>query len=132
MDQQKLNEDFLDAVTENNIKETERLINLGADIHHLDNFAARYSAGYGFLDILKLLHSSGVPMLLKNNVLMGLAIVGHQREIIEYLKSEGVTLDDTLPEVITVLLSNKPDALDFLKEIGVSLDFLKHGYINRP
>jgi ankyrin repeat protein len=80
---------LIDAVTDGNIDFVKRSIDLGADIHYLDDFALRLASKHGHLEIVKYFVENNADIHCFNDVTLKIASINSHPDLIRYLIQQG-------------------------------------------
>lgn len=111
-----VNERLLDAVNECSLIGVKQALHKGADVHYLDDFAARWAAYKGYLEILKYLIENGANL---NYKLMVEAIESGHLDTVKYLREKGLDFTGTRKAVVVAYLSDNKELIKYLREQGV-------------
>ena len=88
------NEELLESIKKNDLENVKRWVEKGANLHADDDYALRFSAGNGYLEIVKYLLEQGANLHLQRedeDALQMAAENGHL-EIVKYLLEQGANL----------------------------------------
>jgi len=108
--------------TWSNIEIIKELVELGADIHTVNNFALRYSAEHGHLDVVKYLVEQGADIhAYDDEALRGSACNGHL-DVVKYLVELGADIHAYDDDALRYSACNGHlDVVKYLVELGADI-----------
>ena len=84
-----LNNKLIEAAKEGNLKEVERLLQKGADVHAYDDYALRWASNNGHLEVVRLLLQNGADVHAKNDYALRWASYNGHLEVVKLLLQNG-------------------------------------------
>ena len=117
-----LDELFICAIKNKNIKCAKTLLKLGSDIHTNNEFALEWSCCHGHIEIVKFLVENGANIHVNNDRVFRLSIENGHLEIVKFLVEKGAGIhiyDDYALEWYSTI--NNIDMVKFLIEKGADI-----------
>ena len=91
----------------------------GADITAQDDYAVRWAAKNGHLEIVRYLFEKGADITAKNNYAVRLAACNGHLEVVRYLYEKGAYIMGSVWTVRQATKNGHTDVVEYLREMGV-------------
>lgn len=92
----------------------------GADITAQDDYAVRWAAKNGHLEIVRYLYEKGTNIMAKNNYAVRLAACNGHLEVVRYLYEKGAyIIEGSIWTVKQATKNGHTDVVEYLREMGV-------------
>ena len=92
MNQEQLNKRLMDAAWEDDLYKVKEALDKGADIHILDDYALRFAARNGYLDVVKYLVEQGADIHVQGDYALRWAARHGHLEVVKYLVEKGADI----------------------------------------
>ena len=112
---------FRYAAENGNLELVKFLVDNNADIHAYNDYAFRYAAGYGYLDIVEYLIDKGVDIHTENDWAFRHAVENGHLDVVRYLFDNGVNVHIMDDAIIWAAANNHLDMVEYLVSKGADI-----------